>query len=115
MPHDSDIEPFGVEISQWGSTVTVAVTGDLDMTTLPQLEAALGAVKPPRRLVLDLRDLAFMDSGGIRALMRLAGRSRSEGWSMAITCGPGGVKRLLDVCGVSERVPVVEDPSEVDR
>ena len=48
----------------------VVVTGELDMASAPQFRQALEAAKPRGgRVVLDMEDLTFMDSSGLRELV----------------------------------------------
>jgi len=107
-------EPFEVEVSKLGGTATVAVAGELEAATVLELEAALPTVERGGGLVLDLRRLAFIDSSGIRVLMTLDVRARTEGWTLAIIQQPGAVQRVLDVCRVHERVRTVNDPAELE-
>ena len=106
--------PFAVEVSELGGATAVAVVGELDAATVLEFEAALPPVKRGAGLVLDLRRLAFIDSSGIRVLMTLDVRARTEGWSLAIIQQPGAVQRVLDVCRVQERVRTVSDPAELE-
>lgn len=110
-PLDLD-EPFTVEVLESDGTTTVALTGELDAATMGVLQASLPPVAQGGELVLDLRRLAFMDSTGIRVLMSLDIRSRTEGWSLRIIRRPGAVQRVLDVCRVPERVLTVDEPAE---
>lgn len=93
--------------------VIVAVTGELDEGTAPELRDAVGPVTPGTRVVLDLRRLAFMDSAGIHLLMHLDVRARSEGWRLGVAVGTGIVGRVLQIVRLADRVEVVEDPDEL--
>jgi anti-sigma B factor antagonist len=114
MIGDVDREtPFAVDVSHDGGTVTVSVTGELDITTTPGLEGAVEPLRPADRLVLDLRGLQFMDSTGVRLVMALDLRARAEGWALVIVRGAGVVAHVLELCRVSERVRTVDDPADV--
>ncbi|HEX5224651.1 MAG TPA: STAS domain-containing protein [Solirubrobacteraceae bacterium] len=56
-------------------TAVVAVRGELDIQTVPQLQAVVAPVLAanPTRLVLDVQELAFVDSSGIALWVRWAG------------------------------------------
>lgn len=62
------------------------VAGELDLNTCRELdrrtERALRG--PVRSLTVDLRDLTFMDSTGVRLLIELNARARREGWSLVL-------------------------------
>lgn len=53
------------------SGVLLATTGDLDIATVPALRERLAAIaaRSPRRLVLDLRGVSFIDSTALAALI----------------------------------------------
>jgi anti-sigma B factor antagonist len=115
MIEDVDQEtPFLVDISEQGGTVTVAPSGELDLTTMPQMERSITPLRPAERLVLDLRGLDFMDSTGVRLVMELDLRSRAEGWELVIVRGTGVVAHLLDLCRIADRVRTVDDPTGAD-
>jgi anti-anti-sigma factor len=99
-----------VVVSPAGVTVTVALRGELDISTTAQLEASLPPVPPGARCVIDLTGLEFMDSAGIHSFMRLDTRARTEGWTLVLRRGPGMVGRLLDLCHFGERVAIEEIP-----
>jgi anti-anti-sigma factor len=59
---------------QWDDgTATVTVRGDIDAATADALYQQLADVADggPRRLVIDLAGVGFIDSGGLRAFVRL--------------------------------------------
>ena len=69
MEHGHD-SPLHIDVRWDGAVATVTVTGDLDITTASALTQRLLGVAAghPTRLVLDLRELAFIDVGGAREL-----------------------------------------------
>lgn len=52
-------------------TVVIALTGELDMASAPELEEAIdrAIASAARSVIVDLRQLEFMDSTGIRLLV----------------------------------------------
>jgi anti-sigma B factor antagonist len=106
--------PFTAESARDGSTVTLAVAGELDIATAMDVEQALPELEPGDRLILDLRRLEFLDSSGIRVVLALDLRARGEGWSLAVAREPGGpVARVLELCQVPARVLTVDDPAKI--
>ena len=69
MEHGHD-SPLQIDVRWDGTVATVTVGGDLDITTAPTLTRRLLAVAAghPARVVLDLRELAFVDVAGAREL-----------------------------------------------
>jgi anti-sigma B factor antagonist len=66
-----------IEIQVIGATVMVRLAGELDLSTAPALRAALeaAATLDVERVVVILRDVSFMDSTGLSALV--------HGWRVA--------------------------------
>jgi anti-sigma B factor antagonist len=78
----SQPRPFTIDRTRLGATLSLAVTGDLDAATAPQLQSELlRAGIDCTRLVLDLTDLTFIDSVGLSVLLatkKLSERQRFE-------------------------------------
>jgi anti-sigma B factor antagonist len=104
---------FSATATRHGDAVVIALTGELDVATAPQLERAVPPLRPGDTLVIDLRGLDFMDSSGLHELMRLDVASRADGWSLAVVRGGPGVQRILDLVRLEERVRIVDAPGEI--
>jgi anti-anti-sigma factor len=77
---------FGIKQTKTDSTLKVSVTGELDMRTSDvlwqQIDKSLeGGIT---ELTLDLRDLDFIDSTGLRLLITLHNRSQEEEWRLRL-------------------------------
>lgn len=104
---------FEAETIVSDGTATVALRGELDIATAVQLDAALedSSVRSQRRLVLDLRELSFMDSTGLRAVLAAHNRCAAEGRQLEVVRGPEAVQRLFELTKVDEHVKIVDEPS----
>ena len=67
----------------------------------------------PRRLVIDLSKVTFMDSSGLRVLLTTHRRAEEAGRSFALVKGGDTVNRLLEVTGLSERLELLDEPPAV--
>jgi anti-sigma B factor antagonist len=77
----------------------------LDIATTPQLERTLREPRLQARLVvLDLRELTFMDSCGVHAIVDASMRARQVGHRVLLLRGPPGVDRVFTLTGTSEHV-----------
>ena len=76
--------------------------GELDIATAPQLEQAIAEATADAvaELVLDLRELTFMDSTGLRALAQANVKAEAAGTSLAIWRGPRQIERVLEISGL---------------
>ncbi len=74
----------------------VAVSGRIER----EVEALLDGGCPV--VVLDLRELTFIDSSGVHELLRCRETAHARGSRFALMLAPGAVTRALEVCGVRE-------------
>jgi stage II sporulation protein AA (anti-sigma F factor antagonist) len=84
-------------------SLDVALAGELDMMAAFKLEPALEdllAAHDVRRLVLDLADLAFIDSAGLGALLAIRDRTQGLGIEMVLANVSGPARRILELSGL---------------
>jgi anti-sigma B factor antagonist len=107
-------ESFRCETGRDGDAAWVRPLGELDLDTAPQLDQELAAVRATGadRLVLDMRALTFMDSTGLRLVIRWDTEAREQGFEFAIVPGPEVVQRVFRLTGMDEHLPVVPPPAE---
>jgi anti-sigma B factor antagonist len=106
-------DPFFVQERDEAGVRVIAVAGELDIATAPELCARLDATRASRRprLLVDLTDVDFCDSTGLRALLGAASAVRAHGGRFAIVCPPtGDVARLLGIVGAGEWMAIHADP-----
>jgi anti-sigma B factor antagonist len=91
--------PFRIEIARDGDgEVRVAPSGELDMSTVPELDSSLTEVcESGRRLIVDLRGLEFMDSTGLSLLTRWSVAANRDGFSLALVAGNERIQRLFEI------------------
>jgi anti-sigma B factor antagonist len=101
-----------LESEQNGERVSLALRGELDISSAALLEEALGKLESgePAVLVIDLRRLEFMDSTGLRALVSADQRAREAGRRVAIVRGPEAVDRIFNVTRLDEHLELVDAP-----
>src|SRR4051812_4384073 len=109
MPH------FGIETRVQGDVVRVAPTGELDLASVGDFDAAMEQAEAgsPPTLVLDLSDLEFLDSSGLRAIVLADERARKRGGRLAIVPGPDTVHRVFEITQLDKRLDLVTDPAAV--
>lgn len=88
------------------------VRGEVDISNVAELHAGLAAAfAASPTVVVDLAEVAFMASAGVRALVDAGTR---PGHRMAIVVGPG-VATILRICGMARIVPCVADRAAAER
>jgi len=91
----------------------MAATGELDLTTAPTLQARVASeLEAGHEVELDLSRVPFVDSSGLGALVALARRADELGVAFALlTPLPPQMRRVLDVTGLGERLPLAPTPT----
>ena len=104
-------------ISKRGGTTVVAVAGELDIASAPMLKDAIERAQKDDAddLVVDLRDLEFMDVSGLRVLIRAHQRAEEAGGRLRLANVQEPVTRLLTLTGTNEILSIEELPGEPDR
>ncbi|MDQ6778867.1 MAG: STAS domain-containing protein [Actinomycetota bacterium] len=65
--------------------VTLKITGELDLSTGPVLAGSVEGLRHHLKgLTLDLSELTFMDSTGLRLLIELDQRAKREDWKLTL-------------------------------
>jgi len=93
----------------------LCLTGELDLASAPILESEIerSDLAAAAIVVLDLRELKFIDSTGLRVLLAAHERSAERGQEFAVTPGSEQVQRLLSITRVSEHLRIMTSPDEL--
>ena len=87
----------------------VHVAGELDLVTAPRLKQAVhDAQLYARVVVLDLRELTFMDSSGVHVILDAARAARQASGRLILVRGPAHIGRLLALTDVPSKVLIVD-------
>lgn len=86
-----------------GESAVVVLQGELDLYSAAELRELLINLGSAGHhdIVLDLRDLTFIDSAGLGVLVGALRRARTEGGNLALVSPRPSVKKVLDVGGLS--------------
>lgn len=97
------------------NVVVLRVAGELDSFTASELRAGITQLLGSEGTILDIRDVPFVDSAGLGALVGGIRRLREAGGSVAVCCTRSSVLRLLQMTGVDRLVAITESPTEARR
>ncbi|HWE12208.1 MAG TPA: STAS domain-containing protein [Solirubrobacteraceae bacterium] len=106
--------PLSIRSSREGVLHRLTPVGELDLATVPMLEAAFDAVcadDSAAMVVVDLTQLGFIDSTGIQSLLRMYAAC-ADGDRLRVVNGSRQVERLLDVSGVRDRLPIISSDDD---
>lgn len=93
-------------------TALISMTGELDLVGATPLEeeiARLAEEEAVRRVVLDLRELDFMDSSGLRTVALAERRLSAAGRELVLVRGPDPVQRVFAITRMDEHLTFVDD------
>lgn len=92
-----------ISVSRDGTTVTVTAAGEIDLSTVGELRAAVTeAAEACDRLRLDLSDVDFIDSTGLGVLLELRSTLRARNITLEIVAGDGPVRQAVEITGLGE-------------
>ena len=104
-----------VDIDARPEGCVAALTGELDLSTVEQLEREVDAATngSPEVLALDLRALEFVDSSGLRLILRLHDRQVQAGNRLVVVNNRANIARLFGLTGTDKRLEIVGDIAEI--
>ncbi len=90
---------FSITRQDLDGVCVVAVHGELDLARAPQLGVAVSEAlrSHPTRLVIDLCDVGFVDSGGLSILLNARRRAVRQGVELKLACDVESTLRLLSL------------------
>jgi anti-sigma B factor antagonist len=92
-----------------GASHQLRLSGELDMQGAPRLETIVHhRVLEASTITLDLGELSFIDSVGLRAILACEQHCRRSACGFALKPGPAQVQDLFELTGLLDRLPFVE-------
>lgn len=93
-----------IELIEHDKSVEVNVSGEIDAYTAPRLRDALFpfSKKDQIRLVVNLKEVVYMDSTGLGVFVGIFKNVRSNQGELKIIGLTGRLKRLFDITGLAE-------------
>ena len=104
-----------IDVRHGDNRVVLTLTGELDMASAERLQQAIDeeGLRAETSVVLNLEGLQFIDSTGLRVMLKALERCRARGQDFAITPGSQQVQRLLSVAGVATHLPTISSTDEM--
>ena len=110
MPADDRPHPFEILVDHRDQVTVVRVQGEVDAATAPRMGEAVNRLLARRSsVVLDLRDVDFMDLHGLAVLMRATRKARSDGGSFRIARPAACVRRLVELVHAERSLVIIPD------
>jgi anti-sigma B factor antagonist len=93
-------------------TRLIRAAGEFDRSTAERLSSALDAARADGvTVLLDLSAISFIDSAGLRVLLRSARAADAPDWALVIVRASSAVWRLVELSGARSELPLVAPPS----
>ena len=110
--------PANLEISVQvrGGDRTIVLSGELELSTAPQLRAVIeGVVLDASGVVIDLDGIDFMDSSGLACVLECQATCQRRGLTFLLTPGKPQTRRLFEITGLLDKLPFTEKPKAPRR
>jgi anti-anti-sigma factor len=109
----SELDPrrFAMRSERAGGDERLHLLGELDLSVIGSVDREMRRAEAgdADTIVLDLRELEFLDASGIRLLLHLNARSKSNGERLRITrASAPQVQRVIELTGAAQVLPFVD-------
>jgi len=103
-------EPFHCEVVPEREGVRVIPKGELDLATVGALDDVIDELRGAgfRHIVLDLRELTFIDSTGLRTILRLNQSAEAGELILELTPGNPQVQRIFAMTRTLDELPFIQ-------
>lgn len=92
---------FSLSVSTAGTVVSVAVAGEVDLAEADRVWEELSPlITPSSTMLVDTSEVVFLDSSGLRSLLRLADWAEAVGAQFRLAAVSAPVQRVLELAGV---------------
>ncbi|GAA2748283.1 hypothetical protein GCM10009868_40710 [Terrabacter aerolatus] len=104
---------MSVMVSTAGPVTTARLTGEIDTYSVPDVRAAFEQLPVPAggTVVVDLREVTFLDSSGLGAVIALFHRATAGEARLQLVCG-AVTSRLVQLMHLDQVMDVVTEPEE---
>jgi anti-sigma B factor antagonist len=110
MGSELNFPQLTVSCSEQDGVHIVALSGELDLRAVGELETALARAGEAAPICLDLTELQFVDSTGLATIIRAHQAMAAAGGALAVACRKeGSVRRTFETTGLMTLLRVVEN------
>jgi anti-sigma B factor antagonist len=109
----ADTDQITVNTTALADGILVRPTGDIDLSCSPALRQHLAAAQldKPRRLVIDLSEVPYMDSSGIATLLEAMQIARRNGTRLVLCGLREKVRSIIEITRLDSVFTIAADPS----
>jgi anti-anti-sigma factor len=105
-------KPLELRTEQDQGAPRLVASGELDLASAEQLDSQLKQLESsePAMIVLDLRELEFMDSTGLRTVIAADARARERGARLVVVRAPDEVDRVFRLTRMDQHLELIDQP-----
>jgi anti-anti-sigma factor len=97
------MDEFSIRSERYGSTAVITVSGRVDSVTAGTLDEELGKIlHGDNQIVLDMKDVSYLSSAGVRSIVRAAQSAEKSGGSLKMARIPNQVMQVLENVGLAQ-------------
>jgi anti-anti-sigma factor len=107
-------EHLQIDIRNEPDRIVLRLHGELDLASAPLLQGEIesAGAADTTLVVLDLDELEFIDSTGLRIILAAHEHSQESGQMLALTRGSQQVQRLMSITRAGEHLRIISSPDE---
>lgn len=107
---------FRLAVKEQGDTLLLRLTGEFEWACVGRVEAALERASRAltKRVVFDLQGLTFLDSGGLRTILRTQERARYESFEVVVVRPLGLANRVFTLTRAGAQLTMVDRPPSLN-
>src|SRR3954447_9340012 len=106
---------LSIDLIRTARAAVITLTGELDVVCADAFKRRFAdAIKDePSHVVIDLRQLTFLDSTGLALLLRVNEMSQDQGFALwMVSCEDDPPGKIFRLTGTAKILPLVDDPPE---
>jgi anti-sigma B factor antagonist len=102
-------EAFRCDVERDRDRVIIRPAGEVDLATAPIVEQAMAEARGSgfAHIILDLRQVTFLDSSGLRLLIAWSQSAKEDDFRLGIVPDAPAVLRLLELTDALRQLPIV--------
>ena len=104
-----EMDTLGVEAIQ-GISSRVSLAGEVDLSRFEEIDQALAEAEAsaPATLEIDVSEVSFMDSQGLRLLLRARERAAAKDRRLTLVDPSPAVRHLLELSGLNDEFDITD-------
>ena len=108
-------QEFRIEERVEGDVPVIAVVGEIDVATAPQLRESLHRViaRGQSTVVLDMLAVTFLDSTALGVLVGGLKRCRELGGELHVVVADARIRKIFEITGLNKVFPLADTLAEV--